>query len=338
MSPLVKLVWLREREPAIHARAARWVGLKELLLHRLTGRWVVDRSVASGTGLLDMATGDWCNEALELAGVRREQLAELVAPTDIVGDGTVAGAGDGPLANLGVGAVAPGVAACSIGTSGALRLVVERPVVDERRRTFCYALTGDRWVIGGAINNGGIVLQWAHDALAPELTLPELLKLASTAPPGCDGLMMAPYLLSERAPHWDANATGAYVGLRRHHGRPHLVRAALEGVCQQLHLVLDSLEAAGQEVREVRATGGFARSPFWRQLLADVLGRPLGFPEQAEGSGFGAALLGLQSIGELDTIERAAEIVRIAQVVEPDARAAALYRELLPAFERLSQA
>ena len=338
MSPMVKLVWLRERHPALHARARRWVGLKELVLHRLTGRWVVDWSVASGTGLLDLATLDWCDEALELAGVRREQLAELVAPTDVVGEGVVAGAGDGPLANLGVGAVRPGVAACSIGTSGALRLMVERPVVDERRRLFCYALVSDRWAVGGAINNGGVVLRWARDALAPESSLEDLLALASTAPAGCDGLVMAPYLLAERAPHWTANATGAYVGLRLRHGRAHLVRAALEGVCQQLALVLQSLVAAGQDVHEIRATGGFARSRFWRQLLADVLGRPIGFPEQAEGTAFGAALLGLVALGGLDTLDRAADLVRIVEVVEPDLAAAARYRELLPAFERLAQA
>ena len=338
MSPLVKLVWLRERQPQTYARARRWVGLKELVLHRLTGRWVVDWSVASGTGLLDLEMLDWCDEALELAGVRREQLAELVAPTDVVGEGVVAGAGDGPLANLGVGAVRPGVAACSIGTSGALRLMVPRPVVDDQRRLFCYALARDRWAVGGAINNGGVVLRWARDALAPESSFEDLLRLASTAPPGCDGLVMAPYLLAERAPHWTAGATGAYVGLRMQHGRAHLVRAALEGVCQQLALVLQSLVAAGQDVREVRATGGFARSRFWRQLLSDVLGRPIGFPAQAEGSAFGAALLGLVALGELDTLDRASELVRIAEVVEPDPAAAARYRELLPAFERLARA
>jgi gluconokinase len=336
MSPLAKLVWFRECEPQIHAAARRWVGLKELVLHRLTGRWLVDWSVASGTGLLDLSTLDWDAEALELAGIDREQLADLVATTDVVGEGVVAGGGDGPLANLGIGAVHHGVAALSIGTSGALRLIVERPVVDPEHRVFCYALTRDRWSVGGAINNGGVVLQWAHDALAPELSIGELLDLASTAPPGCDGLLMAPYLLAERAPHWRSGATASYVGLRRDHGRAHLVRAALEGVCQQLHLVLDSLESAGQEVREIRATGGFARSRFWRQLLADVLGRSIGFPESHEGSGFGAALLGLQALGEIESIDVAADHIRIADTVEPDADAAATYAALLPRFGELA--
>jgi gluconokinase len=149
---------------------------------------------------------------------------------------------------------------------------------------------------------------------------------------------MAPYLLSERAPHWSAVPTGAYVGLTRHHGRGHLVRAAIEGVCQQLNLVLDSMTATGQEVREIRATGGFARSQFWRQMLADVLRQPIGFTEHREGSGFGAALLGMQALGMIESLDVAADLVRIAEVVEPDPEAAARYDELLPVFGSLYEA
>jgi gluconokinase len=312
----------------------------------------VDWSLASGTGLFDLNALDWCAEALELAGIGPEQLAELV-PTrqrlelspaaadelDVdVGVPVIAGAGDGPLANLGLGAVRPGVAACSIGTSGALRLMIERPVVDPMRRVFCYCLTEDRWAAGGSINNGGVVLQWASQALAPDLgenSEDELMRLAAEVPPGCDGLVMAPYLLSERAPHWSAVSTGAYVGLTRHHGRGHLVRAAIEGVCQQLNLVLDSMTAAGQHVREIRATGGFTRSPLWRQMLADVLGQPIGFTEHHEGSGFGAALLGMEALELIDSLDVAADLVHIADVAEPDPEAAARYDELLPVFASL---
>jgi gluconokinase len=125
------------------------------------------------------------------------------------------------------------------------------------------------------------------------------------------------------------------VGLTRAHGRGHLVRAAVEGVCQQLALVLASMREAGNRVDEIRATGGFARSPFWRQLLADVLGMPIDFPEGHEGSGFGAALLGMQALGLVDSIDTAADLVTIAERVEPDPEAAAHYAELLPFFASL---
>jgi len=349
MAPLPKLVWFRETEPELFARARRWVGIKELIIQRLTGEWVIDVSCASGTGLMSLENLEWDPEALAVAGITAEQLSRIVPSKETLGltadllglaRGTpiVVGAGDGPLANLGVGAVRPGVAACSIGTSGALRLMIDRPGIDPTGRLFCYALTPGRWVIGGSINNGGSVLEWAGSALAPDLgarSEDELLKLAAGVPPGSEGLVMLPYLLSERAPHWSALAGGAYVGLRHFHGRAHLIRAAIEGVCQQLALVLASMREAGNEVREIRATGGFARSHLWRQMLTDALGMPVGFPAAHEGSAFGAALLGMEALGIVDSIDRAGDLVRLEQTLEPEAQAAATYARLLPLFAEL---
>jgi gluconokinase len=355
MSPLPKLVWFSEERPDVAARVARWCGIKELVVHRLTGAWVTDASVASGTGLMDLRTLDYDEEALAVARVAREQLCPI-APTKRImsltstGAGAlrcepslplVLGAGDGPLANLGVGAVRPGVAACSIGTSGALRLMVERPVVDERGRVFCYMLSEGRWVVGGAVNNGGVVVRWLRDALAPELgdhDEAELMNIAAQAPPGSDALVMLPYLLSERAPHWSTLPRGAYVGLTRAHRREHLVRAALEGVCQQLALVLASLRDAGNDVRAIRATGGFARSPLWRQMLCDALGQDVGFPEGHQGSGFGAALLGMEALGVIGSFEHAAELIGVRETLVPDPAAAATYASMLPIFDGLYDA
>jgi gluconokinase len=352
MSPLTKLVWFREEKPDVFARARRWCGIKELVVHRLTGEWVTDHSVASATGLMNLEALDWDAEALAVAGVGRDQLCALAETKQVLkltaggarelgadpGLPLVLGAGDGPLANLGVGAVRPGVAACSIGTSGALRLVVERPMVDRAGRVFCYALTPGRWVVGGAVNNGGVVLQWARDALAPELgehSEEQLLEIAAQAPPGSDGLLMLPYLLSERAPRWSTLPRGAYVGLTRAHRREHLVRAALEGVGQQLALVLTSLRDAGNEITEIRATGGFARSPLWRQILCDALGFGIGFPENHQGSGFGAALLGMEALGIVDSIDRAADLIALDEIRTPDPDAAAVYAATLPIFDAL---
>ena len=355
MSPLPKLLWFAEQQPETFAAARRWAGIKELVLARLTGAWAVDHSIASGTGLLDLRELGWDREALAIAGIDAGALSPLVPTTHRLelgaaaaadlgleaGLAVIVGAGDGPLANLGLGAVHPGVAACSIGTSGALRLMVEHPAVDPRRQVFCYALVPRRWCVGGAINNGGAVLRWAGEALAPDLgphAEAQLLELAAKVPAASEGLLMLPYLLSERAPHWSSVARGAYVGLTRHHGREHLVRAALEGVCLQLALVLASMREAGNEVREIRATGGFARSELWRQMLADALGMPIGFAAGREGSAFGAALLAMETLGVVQSIDRAADLVSIEDVVEPDARAAAVYADLLPTFASLHDA
>jgi gluconokinase len=356
MAPLSKLVWFRELEPKLCEQVGHWVGIKEYVLLRMCEALVMDHSLASATGLFDIHRLIWDPQALQLAGITPEQLPELVPTTTVLPELTAAaakatgltpqtpvvvGAGDGPLANLGLGAVTPGVAACSIGTSGALRVMVERPAVDPLGGVFCYALTQDRWVVGGAINNGGVVLEWSGQALAPDLGAnpeEELLALAATAPVGSGGLIMLPYLLSERAPHWSSLPRGAYIGLTHEHRRAHLIRAALEGVCQQLALVLHSMRAAGNEVRQVRATGGFARSPLWRQMLADALGMEIQFPAGHEGSSFGAALLGMQALGLIESVEVAADLVKIEDVVRPHPAAAATYASLLPVFSELYDA
>jgi gluconokinase len=347
MSPLPKLVWFAEEEPELFDQARHWMGVKEYVVLQLSGELVMDHSMASGSGLMELDALAWDEEALSLSGLDAERLPALVptravlprllpAVADDLGldahTPLVVGAGDGPSANLGLGAVRPGVAACSIGTSGALRVMVDKPTVDPQGQVFCYALTEHRWVVGGAINNGGVVIDWTGDALAPDLgddAQEQLLALASDAPVGSGGLLMLPYLLSERAPHWSALPRGAYVGLTRGHERKHLVRAALEGVAQQLALVLASMREAGLEVDQVRATGGFTRSDFVRQLLADVLGVAIGVPAGHDGSGLGAALLGMEALDLVESIDVAEELVRIEQEVQPDPRAAATYASLL---------
>ena len=357
MSPMVKLAWWARHEPDLLARTARWGGVKELLVGALCGRTdLVDLSCASGSGAYDLVARRWDDEALQLAGVRPGQLPEVVPTTHVlpgllpdVARATglradlpvVIGAADGVLASLGAGAVRPDVAAVSLGTSGALRVVVPRPTVDPAGRLFCYALTDDLWVLGGAVNNGGSVVRWAAQALTgPQEAggLDErdarLLEEAARAPAGSDGLLCLPYLLGERAPWWRPGLRGAYLGLRREHGRPHLVRAAVEGVCQQLALVRDAVTAVELPLREVRATGGAVASPLWVQTLASALDLPVRLADSPEGTGLGACLLGLHALGALPDLQQAAALVAVRDPVEPDPADAALYRRLRPLVEQ----
>ncbi|WOF21885.1 gluconokinase [Microbacterium betulae] len=355
MSPLTKLIWFREQEPRIRQDAAIWAGVKDWVLLRMCGALVVDHSLASCSGLMDIHRLAWDDEALSLAGIRAEQLPELVPTTTVLDSLTeegaaatglplstpvVVGAGDGPLANLGVGAVRPGVAACSIGTSGALRVAVDRPAVDPRGGVFCYALTESRWVIGGAINNGGVTLDWVRSEIAGghDISAAELLDAASTVPAGSGGLLMLPYLLSERAPHWSSIARGSYIGLTRAHRTEHLVRAAVEGVALQLALVLQSMRAADLEIDEIRATGGVMRHPLWQQTLADAFGSPIGLLEGQEGSSYGAALLGMEALGLVESIDVAAQHLPVDRTVRPHPGDAAVYAALLPLFDELYEA
>jgi gluconokinase len=350
MSPLVKLRWFAEKQPDVAALVHQWVGVKEYLLRRLAGALVVDHGIASTTGMFNLRTSGWDDEALDYAGVKADQLPEPMPTTATLrlsregaallglpaGTPLVLGSSDGPLANLGLGAVRPGDVACSIGTSGAVRVTADQPLVDERGRVFCYVLAPDRYIIGGAVNNGGVVLEWLGDALAPDLegSPTAVLDLAARVPAGCGGLMFLPYLMGERAPHWSGQPRGVYLGLTRGHRREHLLRAALEGVCLQLAIVLSSLAEAGVEIRDIRATGGFSRSPLWRQILAGAFGRPIGFASSPEGSSLGAALLGMAALGMLDSLDAAADLVRVTDSTWPDRADAEAYARLLPIFDR----
>jgi gluconokinase len=358
MSPLTKLLWFREEDPETFESAARWVSAKEYVFSRLFGEFVVDHSIASASGLFNLERGDWDEGALHVAGVPQEKLSRPV-PTTRVMEGLlteyaerldldrdtpfVVGANDGALANLGVGAVDPGVVAVSIGTSGAVRSVVHRPEVEEGGRLFCYALDEGAWVIGGPINNGGLTLRWLRDEVFPELAATagernpyDLMgEMAAAVPAGSEGLVFLPYLTGERAPQWNPHARATFFGLTRGHGRGHMIRAVMEGVAFQIRAVAQVLEEVAGAPKEVRATGGFARSEPWRQILADALGREVLFPEGSEGSSQGAALLGMKAIGEILSLDAAREMTGISQSHRPDEAASEAYARLMEVFVRL---
>ncbi|RKT52078.1 gluconokinase [Saccharothrix australiensis] len=342
MSPMAKLAWFTSRGVTAHT----WCGMKDFVVHRLTGRLATEHSSASASGLLDLGSLSWHRGALAVAGITADRLPVLHAPTDSFpltcdipgvppGTPVVLGGGDGPLANLGVGAVVPGVAAVSLGTSGALRVVRDRPAVDERGRVFCYALADGLWVLGGAVSNGGVVAQWAADAFGTDVAT--LLTEAARVPAGAAGITALPYLLGERAPWWRPDARSALVGLRREHGRAEIARALVEGVAQQLALVLDAVRSVA-DVHAVRVTGGAFRSDLWATVLASALGLELELAEDSEGSGVGAGLLGWHALGELPDLTVAASLVEPTRTIRPDADARRLYAARRPAVERLHQA
>lgn len=368
MSPVVKLAWLRDQQPGVFARAARVVAIKEYVLNHWCGEWVIDHSMASTTGLLNLRSLDWDEAATAVAGIGRHQLSALVStthqlavqpgPAETMGiaEGTpvIVGASDGVLANLGVGAIDTTIAAITLGTSGAVRRVVERPMMDSLTdspaQLFCYALTEDIWVMGGAVNNGGIALQWARDRLVPfsvddeditacsepmRSTYARLTEMASAIAPGAEGLIFHPHLLGERAPLWDGQARANFFGLGRHHTQHHLVRAVMEGVLYNLQMVFSSLEAAGGEVSALRASGGFAHSELWQQMLADIFDRQILVPQVIESSAFGAAVLALVALGEWSDLSQVDAHVEIAHARQPIARNVRRYQKLLPIYGEL---
>lgn len=313
MSPLVKLRWLAEHDRTAHATPRWWVGTKEVVLLALSGDLVVDESSASGSGLLDVAARTWNDAALAVAGIDADRLARVVAGSTVLalsqaaaaatgissGTPVVAGGADGPLANLGTGATAPGVAACSIGTSAAFRVTTRRPVVDAGSGLFCYVLDDDRWVTGAALSNGGSAAMWAAEALYPDLShdapvtvgpdptgrdlvdrsagLRQVLDRAAAVRAGCDGLAVLPYLTDERSPLDASGVHGTVIGLSSRHTRDHLTRAVVEGVARQVAWLAARVDER-EAVHEVRATGGALDHPLWSGALAAALPWPVRTP------------------------------------------------------------
>ncbi len=365
MSPLVKLAWFRENEPEIFERAKLWADLKSMILFDLLGEWVIDESLASATGLYNLLTRDWDQEAMKWCGVAREQLPRLVKTTDMLGYirpqlaealglgeniRVIAGASDGALANLGVGAVYPGSLAISIGTSGAVRGMVNEPRLDPHGRLFCYHVDESHYIVGGPINNGGILLHWLQGILLDsgersggrisesELThtFYELMNRGvSEVAPGSDGLFCLPYLTGERAPFWREDLSGSFWGLKLNHSRYHLARAVLEGICYQLYSVVDMLVELTGPVSEIRATGGFAKSEGWVKILTDVLGKPLGVLEHTQGTALGGAFLAWYALGQIKSLEECAELVPVARVESPDEARVARYQDGYTLFKEL---
>lgn len=362
MSPLCKITWLRHEKLEIFQQTFKFIGMKEYVFHDFFDRYIVDHSIASATGMFNLTHNDWDETALKVAGITKDQLSELV-PTTYYLDGLkneiaeeiglpshipfVIGANDGVLSNLGVNAIDPGVVAVTIGTSGAIRTVTDHPVTDPKGRIFCYVLTDKHWVVGGPVNNGGMTFRWVRDELAASEVetarrlgidpYDVLTKIASHVKPGSDGLLFHPYLAGERAPLWNANARGSFFGLGLHHKKEHMIRAVLEGVIFNLYTVFIALQEVIGIPNKIQATGGFARSELWRQMMADIFDQEVSVPESFESSCLGAIVLGMYALGEIEDFSIVSEWIGSTHVHKPIKENVEVYVELVPIFIRVSR-
>lgn len=360
MYPLSKILWFKHERPDIFARTAKFIGIKEFIFYRLFGKYIVDKSVATATALYNFHTLDWDHELLTILGITREMLSEVV-PTTFIVQGMVPaladqmgilvdtpciiGATDGILSNIGSGAINPGQVTAMIGTSGAVRIVTDKPKVDEQMRTWCYNMTEDYWVLGGAINNGGIAFRWAKDKFATteqyvadklHLDTYEILsKYAEQKPAGSDGLIMLPFFSGERAPYYNANARGVLFGLNLNHGKRHLIRATMEGIVYSMFSVFRALEDVTGKSGEIRVSGSFTRSPLWVQIMADVFGRVITVPGEPEGAAFGAAILGMYALGIISDIKEVNNLINIKECYYPDEALHGRYQRLYAVYERI---
>jgi sugar (pentulose or hexulose) kinase len=275
-----KLAWAVEAWPQQSARAAQAVGVKEYLLHWLTGELVTEPS--SGP-----YGEEWSARVFDVIGWQRERLPPVVSSTAQVGGlrrdiagrlglkpgiPVIAGVNDGAAATLGVGAHLVGDAVVSLGTNGVLRLVTTSPLTAEvclERSLFRYPLLAELWACGGFVLSGGSALGWLAEAVAAPIET--LLAEAASVPTGSDGIVFLPYLVGRGSPTPSAAASAAFAGLRPRHRRGHLTRAVLEGVSFGINDIAEALASLGLHVERLFVTGGGAASALWRSILADVL-------------------------------------------------------------------
>ncbi|MFZ0816905.1 MAG: xylulokinase [Candidatus Sulfotelmatobacter sp.] len=359
---LTKCLWVRENEPENWRRVRSLLLPKDYVRFQLTGERATDVADASGTLLLDVANRRWSKEMLKLVQMDESLLPGLYESPEICGrisdagaastglqKGTpvVAGAGDQAAGAVGMGIVSPGTVSATIGTSGVVLAATDRPALDSKGRihTFCHAVPG-RWIAMGVTQAAGLSLRWFRDQFGtgePRQSYESLAAEAASAPPGCDGLLWAPYLMGERTPYLDPAARGMLFGLTASHTRGHVIRAILEGVAFSLRDTFTIFKEMDVPATTIRLGGGGARSALWRQIQADIYGQPVETVQAEEGAAYGAAILAGVGVKAWSSVDEACEAtVRVAENITPDSehslvleKTYAVYRRMYPAMKSI---
>lgn len=351
MSPLSKLLWMKEVEYEPYLKANYFLSIKEYILQKWFGQCVIDYSMAAATGLFNAKTFQWDDEILELAGVKKEQLSKIVPPTEVLTGinkdvaknmgisndmPIVIGAADGQLANLGIGAILPGEVAITAGTSGAIRQFTKGFRISDKQETFSYAFTEDYSIIGGPTNNGGIALQWLKELLNYQGSFYEFTAEAEQVAPGADGLIFLPYINGERAPLWNQHAKGNFFGMSITHKKEHFVRAVLEGITFNLYQIGQALEELAGEPEKIFVNGGLSRSSLWLQMLADVFGKEVYVSESHHSAAWAAAWTGLVALGKADSFAEIKKNVLMGEAVKPNMENHKIYSKIFNKYEMLA--
>lgn len=355
-----KILWLRNHEPKNFARLAKVLLPKDEIRRRLTGEYATEVSDASGMLLLDVVNRKWSKKLLEKLELDESLLATCYESEEVTGKLTkeaakllglstecvvVGGAGDCAAGAVGNGIVKSGLLNTSLGTSGVVFAHSDEPQFDPEGRlhTFCHAVRG-KWHMMGVTLCAGGSLQWFHDNVCSvgqggKGMYDVLTKEATGVPPGCEGLQFLPYLAGERTPHLDPYARGAFVGLTLSHQRGHLTRAIMEGVTFSLRDSFEIMSRLGVPIKQIRASGGGSKNPFWRQMQADVFGKPVFSMVADEGAAYGAALLAAVGAGEYKDINEAcAATINTADETKPHSANRKTYDRLFPIYQGLYQA
>jgi xylulokinase len=348
---LPKLLWLRRKRPELWRRVHKVLMGHDYLVYRFCGEAVTDHSMASGTLLYDLQALDWSGELLEAfeipveilpavrwsgtpVGVLKPEIAEQLhlRPDTVVS----VGGQDQKCAALGVG-IQDNTATLSLGTASAITRVVDRPVIDPQMRvpTFTFVVPS-RWVLEGVILTGGGSLRWYRETICGNVPYTKLDEEARPVPRGAEGVLFYPHLSGAGSPHWQSQARGIFCGLALATTRAHLTRALLEGVAYQIRENLSVMEElAGPEKRAI-VFGGGAKSAVWRDIIGDVINRPLAWTSTVETASRGASMLAGLGCGLFPTLEYARDAMVGSMIHrEPDPEAARAYDQHFDRYARV---
>ena len=348
-----KILWVKENEPEVYAKAKRVLLPKDYIRYKLTGEYAMDKADGAGTVLFDLKARNWSDEVLAALDIPREWMPQTFEGTEFTGHVTdeaasltglkvgtpvAAGGGDQAAGAVGVGAVEAGVIGLTVGTSGVVFATTPSALIepDGRLHAFCHAVP-NMWHFMGVMLSAAGSLQWYRDTLAPEMSFDELLKEAEAVPAGSEGLQFLPYLSGERTPHPDPSARGAFIGLTLRHSRAHMTRAVLEGVSFGLKDSFTLIQNAGLgAITQVRASGGGTKSALWRQILASVLETELVTVNTTEGAAYGAALLAGVGAGTWVDVQSACRgVIKITGTTQPNPQDAGPYQKAYSIYQNL---
>jgi len=348
-----KILWVKENEPEVYAKAKHVLLPKDYIRYKLTGEYAMDKADGAGTVLFDLKARDWSDEVLSALDIPRAWMPKTFEGTEFTGHVTdevasltnlkagtpvAAGGGDQAAGAVGVGAVEPGIVGLTVGTSGVIFATTPSALIEPEGRlhAFCHAVPG-MWHFMGVMLSAAGSLQWYRDTLAPDVSFDDLLKEAESIPAGSEGLQFLPYLSGERTPYPDPLARGAFIGLTLRHSRAHMTRAVLEGVSFGLKDSFTLIQNAGLDtITQVRVSGGGTKGVLWRQILASVLEVELVPVNTTEGGAYGAALLAGVGAGAWVNVPSACKAcIKLTGNTLPDSKQMDAYRKSYKVFQGL---
>ena len=363
-----KILWVRKHEPKVYAKTKKILLPKDYIRYCMTGEYATEVSDASGTLLLDVVNRKWSDKLLSLLEIDKALLPRLHESPEVTGTlheaaakemglaagiPVVGGGGDQAAGAVGNGIVSSGIVSATLGTSGVVFAHADPPERDPQGRvhTMCHAVPG-KWCVFGCMLSAGGSFQWFRNELgyleveaAKVISQKKgkgvdpydlLIEEAAEAPAGCEGLFFLPYLTGERCPHPDPNARGGWIGLTARTNRDMMIRALLEGVTFGMRDAIEIMQEMGIAAKQVRASGGGARSAFWRQLQADIYKQPIVLTNSSEGPAYGVALLAGVGTGCLKSVEEACKsAIKETTRIKPQKKTSALYDRHYAVYRKL---